>query len=84
MAQSTHETLFIQHFKNEEARTLHYYLTKMSGYTAAKKAFAMSQDDIINEMKKSNMRGRGGAGFPTGIKWGFIPKQSSKIGRAHV
>ncbi|MBY0469906.1 NADH-quinone oxidoreductase subunit NuoF [bacterium] len=72
------ETLFIQHFKNEEARSLDYYKKKMIGYESAKKALAMSQDDIINEVKKSNLRGRGGAGFPTGTKWGFIPKQSAK------
>lgn len=71
------ETLFIQHF-SEEARPLSYYLKKMNGYTALQKALKMSQDEIINEMKKSNLRGRGGAGFPTGMKWGFIPKQSNK------
>src|SRR5690349_3387461 len=71
------ETLFIQHF-NEEARPIEYYLKNMKGYEAAKKALGMPQDDVINEMKKSNMRGRGGAGFPTGMKWGFIPKQSNK------
>jgi NADH-quinone oxidoreductase subunit F len=71
------ETLFIQHF-NEESRPLSYYLAKMDGYKAAKKALAMQPDDITAEMKKSNMRGRGGAGFPTGMKWGFIPKQSAK------
>ena len=71
------ETLFIQHF-NEQARPLSYYLKNMAGYTAAKKALAMSTDDIIAEMKKSNIRGRGGAGFPTGVKWGFIPKQATK------
>ncbi len=71
------ETIFIQHH-NDGARPLEYYLSKMAGYTAAKKAFGMSQDAIIDEMKKSNLRGRGGAGFPTGVKWGFIPKQSAK------
>ena len=71
------ETLFIQHF-NEESRPLHYYLAKMEGYTALKKALGMSPDDIIAEVKKSNLRGRGGAGFPTGVKWGFIPKQATK------
>jgi NADH-quinone oxidoreductase subunit F len=35
-------------------------------------------DGIINEMKASNLRGRGGAGFPTGLKWSFVPKQSAK------
>jgi NADH-quinone oxidoreductase subunit F len=73
------ETLFIQHFaKKDQARPLDYYLNQMDGYTALKKAFAMTTDDIINEMKKSNLRGRGGAGFPTGMKWGFIPKESAK------
>ena len=76
MSQSN-ETLFIQHF-HEECRPIEYYLKQMEGYTAAQKALKMPQDDIINEMKKSNMRGRGGAGFPTGMKWGFIPKQSPK------
>ena len=71
------ETLYIQHF-NDESRPLSYYLAKMEGYTAAKKALAMQPDDIINEVKKSNLRGRGGAGFPTGMKWGFIPKQAQK------
>jgi NADH-quinone oxidoreductase subunit F len=71
------ETLFIQHFK-ETSRPLSYYQKEMGGYTALKKAFSMPQDDIIGEVKKSNLRGRGGAGFPTGMKWGFIPKQSTK------
>src|SRR5579863_7512042 len=71
------ETLFIQHF-NDESAPLEYYTKKMNGYQAAKKALAMSPDDVINEVKKSNLRGRGGAGFPTGVKWGFIPKQAAK------
>lgn len=71
------ETLFIQHF-NEESRPLAYYQKHMLGYRAAKKALSMSPDEIINEVKASNLRGRGGAGFPTGMKWGFIPKQSEK------
>ena len=73
-----HETLFIQHFGNEEARSLNYYSKQMNGYQSLKKAFGMKPDAIIEEMKVSNMRGRGGAGFPTGVKWGFIPKQSNK------
>ena len=39
------------------------------------------RDWIIDEMKKSGLRGRGGAGFPTGLKWSFMPKQSD--GRPH-
>ncbi len=71
------ETLFIQHF-NDESRPIDFYLRKMDGYAALRKALAMTQEQIIDEVKKSNLRGRGGAGFPCGIKWGFIPKQSSK------
>lgn len=73
------ETLFIQHFGNEEARSLQYYLKQMDGYNAAKKVFSgMSPAQVTEEMKASNMRGRGGAGFPTGVKWGFIPAESEK------
>lgn len=71
------ETIYIQHFR-EEARPLKYYLDHMEGYQAMKKSLALPPDDVINEVKKSNLRGRGGAGFPTGTKWGFIPKQSAK------
>ena len=38
----------------------------------------MSPEQIIDEVKKSNLRGRGGAGFPTGMKWSFVPKESAK------
>ena len=51
---------------------------ELGGYSALKKALAMSSDDIINEVKASNLRGRGGAGFPTGMKWSFVPKQAPK------
>ncbi len=48
------------------------------GYEEFKKAIKLSQDDIINEVKKSGLRGRGGAAFPTGLKWSFMPKDDSK------
>lgn len=48
------------------------------GYTVLKKALAMTPDQIINEVKESQLRGRGGAGFPTGVKWSFVPKNGSK------
>jgi NADH-quinone oxidoreductase subunit F len=44
------------------------------GYETLKKAFSMTPDQIIEEVKNSELRGRGGAGFPTGMKWGFVPK----------
>ena len=49
------------------------------GYQALDKALRqMTPESIIDEMKKSNLRGRGGAGFPTGMKWSFVPKDSPK------
>ena len=48
------------------------------GYKAFMKAVAMTPDDIINELKASNLRGRGGAGFPTGMKWSFVPRNVDK------
>ena len=48
------------------------------GYVALKKAIGMTQEQIIDEVKASSLRGRGGAGFPTGMKWGFVPRQMDK------
>src|SRR5271165_5306105 len=48
------------------------------GYKAFEKALGMTQDEIIAEVKTSNLRGRGGAGFPTGLKWSFVPRTSPK------
>jgi NADH-quinone oxidoreductase subunit F len=48
------------------------------GYRALPKALAMSPDEVIATVKESVLRGRGGAGFPTGVKWGFLPKDDSK------
>src|SRR6266511_2201687 len=44
------------------------------GYAATEKAFKMSPEQVTEEVKKSGLRGRGGAGFPTGMKWGFLAK----------
>jgi NADH-quinone oxidoreductase subunit F len=48
------------------------------GYTAFKKAFATGPDEIISIVKDSGLRGRGGAGFPTGLKWSFVPQGDDK------
>src|SRR3954470_17492124 len=73
------QTLFAQHFWKDSNRTLDYYLQSMDGYQSAKKALTtMTPDQVIEEVKKANLRGRGGAGFPMGMKWSFIPKNSDK------
>src|SRR6266513_304998 len=48
------------------------------GYEQLKKAVTMSRTDILNEVKTSALRGRGGAGFPTGVKWSFIKRDEKK------
>ncbi len=48
------------------------------GYRSARKALGMSKDAVIDEAKKAHVRGRGGAGFDCGVKWSFMPKESTK------
>ncbi|HEU4515276.1 MAG TPA: NADH-quinone oxidoreductase subunit NuoF [Nocardioidaceae bacterium] len=57
--------------------TLESYQSR-GGYDALRVALGMSQDDVISAVKDSGLRGRGGAGFPTGMKWGFIPQDNPK------
>src|SRR5215217_700900 len=52
---------------------------KEGGYASVEKAIkAMTPDEVVEEVKKSGLRGRGGAGFPAGMKWSFIDKKSGK------
>jgi NADH-quinone oxidoreductase subunit F len=65
-------------FGNNDARTLAGY-ERTGGYAQLRKALAMRPDDITAEVKASNLRGRGGAGFSTGVKWGFVPKDARTV-----
>ena len=71
------ETVLTTHFADERFRGLSGY-RGTGGYEALKKAFSMTPEAIIDEVKKANLRGRGGAGFPAGVKWGFLPKDLSR------
>ncbi len=51
---------------------------RTDGYEAIRKALAMEPEQIVDEVKKSALRGRGGAGFPTGMKWSFVDRKSPK------
>ena len=57
----------------ERSWTLESY-EQHGGYAALRKALGMAPDDVISAVKDSGLRGRGGAGFPTGMKWSFIPQ----------
>ena len=62
--------------EHDHVEGIRYYDTyrKNGGYRAAEKALKMAPADIVEEVKKSGLRGRGGAGFPTGLKWSFLAK----------
>ncbi len=68
-----------KHFGDPSQRRVDTYVER-GGYEALKKAFEMGPQGIIDEVKGSGLRGRGGAGFPAGVKWSFMPKDS---GRPH-
>jgi NADH-quinone oxidoreductase subunit F len=70
------EKIFTRNFHLADSHTLSRY-RETGGYTAVVQAFGMDPPAITEEVKRSNLRGLGGAGFPTGAKWSFIPKGST-------
>src|SRR5215469_12853378 len=64
-------------FGKPNSESIDTYLAD-DGYKAFLKASRMKPEEIIEEIKISNLRGRGGAGFPTGMKWSFVPRTSPK------
>jgi NADH-quinone oxidoreductase subunit F len=67
------EIVLMRNFDRSNSHTLAVY-KNAGGYAAWTKAKTMEPAAIVDEVKKSNLRGLGGAGFPTGMKWSFIPK----------
>jgi len=71
------EPVLIPHVREPNSFTLDSYL-KHQGYEGLKKALTMTPEAIIDLVKASGLRGRGGAGFPTGMKWQFVDKKVNK------
>ena len=66
--------LLTEHINVEGINTFEVY-RKHGGYRSVEKALkTMTPDEVVEEVKKSGIRGRGGAGFPTGMKWSFLAK----------
>jgi len=71
--------ILLQHINTQGIETLEVY-RKMGGYASVEKALkSMTPDAVTEEVKKSGLRGRGGAGFPTGMKWSFLDKKSNNL-----
>ena len=73
-----HKKTLLNYERNEKSFTLDSYL-KRDGYkTVTDKIANLKPEEVLEEVKKSGIRGRGGAGFPAGIKWSFLPKNGEK------
>ena len=71
------ERVITAHWGDDTVRSLEGY-EAAGGYRALRTALGMSPDDVIGVVKDSGLRGRGGAGFPTGMKWSFVPQDTGK------
>ena len=71
------DPVLTRYVKEPNSYTLDFFL-KHQGYEGLRKAVAMQPDALIDMVKASGLRGRGGAGFPTGMKWQFVDKKSAK------
>ncbi len=75
---STDGPVLSTHFGNPDGTWLERYLAD-GGYLAARKALSsMTPEQVIQEVTRANLRGLGGAGFPTGKKWSFVPRETAK------
>src|SRR6187455_1609842 len=71
------DPLLTKDVRTPNGETLDFYV-QQGGYGALKKALGMTPDAVVDAVKASGLRGRGGAGFPTGMKWQFVDKKSTK------
>jgi NADH-quinone oxidoreductase subunit F len=72
------ETAVLSKFFGDAGARSYAGWVERGGYEALKKALAMTPEAVVEEVKASGLRGRGGAGFPTGLKWSFMPKNDGK------
>lgn len=73
------EKVLTQNFGLDHLFRIEVYL-EQGGYRAAKKALTeWKPEQVLEEVKKASLRGRGGAGFSAGLKWGFVPKKTDKL-----
>jgi NADH-quinone oxidoreductase subunit F len=77
-ADATNLKIVTKNFGVVDSHKLSVY-TQRGGMMAFRKALTMAPAALVDEVKKSNLRGRGGAGFPTGMKWSFIPKEATTV-----
>ena len=75
---TTGEKIVTKNIGVTDIRKLTTYQAR-GGWQAFEKALGMQRTAIVDEVKASNLRGRGGAGFPTGMKWGFLPKDAKQV-----
>ena len=72
----TYEPILTKYVNEPNSYTLDFYLQRQRGYEGLRKALSLQPNDIIEQVKASGLRGRGGAGFPTGMKWQFVLKDT--------
>ncbi len=72
------EPVLTSHVNQPNSFTLDFYQKNLRGYEGLRKALTQKPNDIIEQVKASGLRGRGGAGFPTGMKWQFVLKDTPK------
>ena len=71
------DPILTKYIREPNGFTLDFFV-KHEGYEGLKKALSMQPNDVIEQVKASGLRGRGGAGFPTGLKWQFVDKKTPK------
>jgi NADH-quinone oxidoreductase subunit F len=72
------EKIVCKNFGVPDIQNIEVYRSR-GGWKSFEKALGMGRQAVVDEVKKSNLRGRGGAGFATGVKWGFLPKNPERV-----